>query len=280
MQRTYTPHWEDYELIDAGNNKKLERWGNIITIRPERNAYFSPILPPQEWTKKAHFEFVEQSNNKGEWKTLKPNTPTAWQIGFKNCIFNIHLTKFKHLGIFPEQRTNWDFISKRLKNGDQFLNLFAYTGAVSLIANTTGAKVYHCDSLKQIISWAKSNMEDSHQTDIYWVLDDALKFAQREVKRGHQYQGIIMDPPAFGIGTKKERWKIENKFQELVNIASQLLQPEGLLIINTYPPKLKEEDIIQTVNSIFPSKKIEVSKLAIKSTTGKTIEYGELTRIY
>ena len=280
MQRTYTPHWEDYELIDAGNDKKLERWGNTITIRPERNAYFSPILTPQEWSKKAHFEFVEHSTSKGEWKILKPNTPKEWQINFENCVFNLHLTQFKHIGIFPEQRSNWDFITKQLKSDDQFLNLFAYTGGASLIANAVDANVYHCDSVKQIIAWAKENMESSHQTDIHWVLDDALKFAQREVKRNNKYQGIIMDPPAFGIGAKKERWKIENKFNELVNIASQLLQPDGFLIINTYSPKLKEETIIKTVHAIFPSKKIEVSKLAIKSTTGKTIEYGELTRVY
>lgn len=280
MQRTYTSHWKDYELIDAGNDKKLERWGKIITIRPERNAYFSPVLSNQEWIKKAHFEFIEHSSNKGEWKTLKPNTPKEWQISFKNCVFNLHLTKFKHIGIFPEQRYNWDFINEKLNKGNQFLNLFAYTGGASLIANSIGAEVYHCDSVKQIISWARKNMESSHQTDIHWVFEDALKFAQREVKRNNKYQGIIMDPPAYGIGAKKERWKIENKFQELVTVANQLLHPNGFIIINTYSPKLKEENIIKTVNSIFPNKKVEVSKLAIKSTTGKTIEYGELTRIY
>lgn len=287
MKRTYSNHWSDYELIDAGNNKKLERWGEIITIRPDRNAYFSPILTNKEWLQKAHFEFNEAVSadrqitpNKGSWKKLKQNAPTEWSITFKNISFNLKLTKFKHLGIFPEQRTNWDFINKNIKPNNKFLNLFAYTGGASLIAKSSGADVFHCDSVKQIIAWTKQNMESSHLSDIRWVLDDALKFATKEVKRGKKYDGIVMDPPAFGLGAKKERWKIENKFPELVKVASDLLSDNGFLIINTYSPKLKEEVIQQVVSQYFPNKKIDISKLSIKTTTGKTLEYGELTRVY
>lgn len=280
MKRTYSQQWEDYELIDAGNDKKIERWGEMITIRPDRNAYFSPILSMKEWKEKAHFEFIEEGSTSGFWKELKPDLKKTWKINYKASIFNLQLTKFKHIGLFPEQQTNWEFINKRLKKSDRFLNLFAYTGGASLNANLTGANVYHCDSVKQIISWAKKNMEDSKQSDIHWVLEDALKFANREVKRGNHYQGIIMDPPAFGIGIKKERWKIEHKFHELVRLAKTLLTPEGFLIINTYSPKLKEKEILSIINTSFPRKTIEVSKLCLKSTTGKTIEYGELTRVY
>jgi 23S rRNA (cytosine1962-C5)-methyltransferase len=280
MKRIFSSHWSNYELIDAGNNKKLERFGDTITIRPERNAYFSPILSNQEWKQKAHFEFIEESTNKGFWKTLKQNAPKEWQISYKNCVFNLHLTKFKHIGIFPEQQTNWDFIKNQLKKNNRFLNLFAYTGGASLIANAAGADVFHCDSVKQVITWSKKNMESSNQTDIHWVLDDALKFATREVKRDNKYDGIIMDPPAFGLGAKKERWKIENKFPELVQVASQLLSQNGFLIINTYSPKLKEDDIQNIIKEYFPSKKIEINKLSLKSTTGKTLEYGELTRVF
>ena len=280
MKRIYSSHWSDYELIDAGNNKKLERFGNIILIRPERNAYFSPILSNQEWKQKAHFEFVEESSNKGIWKTLKQHTPTEWQISYKDCVFKLRLTKFKHIGIFPEQQTNWDFIKNHIKKDTRFLNLFAYTGGASLIANSIEADVFHCDSVKQIISWSKENMESSKQSDIHWVLDDALKFATREVKRGKKYDGIIMDPPAFGLGAKKERWKIENKFPELVQVASQLLSNNGFLIINTYSPKLKEENIQDVVKEYFPNKNIEINKLSLKTTTGKIVEYGELTRVY
>ena len=280
MKRVYSSHWSDYELIDAGDNKKLERWGNIITIRPDRNAYFSPILSNNEWGRKAHFEFIEERTNSGHWKELKQNTPKEWQISYKNAVFNLRLTQFKHIGIFPEQQTNWDFIKNHIQKGEKFLNLFAYTGGASLIANAAGANVFHCDSIKQVISWSKKNMESSSQSDIHWILDDALKFATREVKRNKTYQGIIMDPPAFGIGAKKERWKIENKFSELVQLASQLLSKNGFLIINTYSPKLKEEEIKDTVQHYFSSKTIEINKLSLKTTTGKTLEYGELTRVY
>jgi 23S rRNA (cytosine1962-C5)-methyltransferase len=280
MKRIYSSHWSDYELIDAGNNKKLERFGKIVLIRPERNAYFSPILSIEEWKQKAHFEFLEETSNKGIWKTLKQNTPKEWQINYKKIVFNLRLTKFKHIGIFPEQQSNWDFIKNHINKEDKFLNLFAYTGGASLIANANEANTFHCDSIKQVITWSKENMESSNQSDIHWVLDDALKFATKEVKRGKKYDGIIMDPPAFGLGAKKERWKIETKFPELADIASELLSQNGFLIINTYSPKLKEEEIYPIIKKSFPNKKIEINKLSLKSTTGKTLEYGELTRVY
>jgi len=280
MKRIFSSHWADYELIDAGNDKKLERWGDIITIRPDRNAYFSPILSIKDWKEKAHFEFIEETTSKGVWKTLKKNSPKEWQISYKKCVFNLRLTQFKHIGIFPEQQTNWDFIKSNLKREGKFLNLFAYTGGASLVANSVEGDVFHCDSVKQVLSWSKENMESSKQENIHWVFNDALKFATKEVKRGKKYDGIIMDPPAYGIGAKKERWKIESKFPELVKVASELLNKNGFLIINTYSPKLKEEKIYDIVKDYFPSKKIQVDKLSLKTTTGKTLEYGELTRVY
>jgi 23S rRNA (cytosine1962-C5)-methyltransferase len=287
MERIYSNHWADYELIDAGNNKKLERWGKIVTIRPDRNAYFKPVMSLKEWNQKAHYEFVEVTKNTGIWNSLKKDFPISinnesanWKINYNNCVFNLRLTKFKHLGIFPEQQTNWEFINKQLSNNSKFLNLFAYTGGASLIANSKNSDVFHCDSVKQIITWAKSNMEASNLEGIHWVLDDALKFATKEVKRGKKYDGIIMDPPAFGLGAKKERWRIETKFHELVEIASKLLSENGFLIINTYSPKLKEEVIHNTVKKHFPSKNIDIKKLSLKTTTGKSLEYGELTRVY
>ncbi len=279
MNRTFAKQWNDYELIDAGNDKKLERWGKIVTIRPERNAYFKPQLSKKEWYNLAHFEFKEQTRSKGEWLSLK-DAPTQWQINYNHLVFHLKLTQFKHLGLFPEQQTNWEFINEHINSKQNFLNLFAYTGAASLIATAKGANTFHCDSVKQVINWSKQNMELSGLSGIHWVLEDALKFAQREVKRGHQYNGIVMDPPAYGIGAKKERWKIEHLFPQLIETASQLLTPKGFLIINTYSPRLTQTDIIPILKAHFKNKTINVSKLCLKTTTGKIIEYGELSRIY
>lgn len=279
MSRIYANAWEDYELLDAGDSKKLERWGQIITIRPDRNAYFKPGSDLSVWKRQAHFEFLEHSANAGEWVELKKGTPREWQIRYKQITLQLKLTKFKHLGIFPEQSANWDFVSEHLTEGDRFLNLFGYTGAVSLVARAKGATVYHCDSVKQIINWGKENMAASGLSDIHWILEDALKFAQREVKRGNRYKGLIMDPPAFGLGANKERWKIEDKFSELLEMASNLAQPNGFIIVNTYSPRLNEAQILQVADGLFSTKRLEVNKLSLRSTTGKTLEYGELTRV-
>jgi len=279
MKRTFTAPWHDYELIDAGNNQKLERWGNVVTIRPEMNAYFEPVLSKKEWLAKAHFEFIESSSSAGEWKALQGDLAHDWQITFNNITINLHLTKFKHVGLFPEQRANWDFIANNLKAGDRFLNLFAYTGVASLVARDQDAEVLHCDSVKQIIKWGKENMESSGLTDVHWVLEDALKFAQREIKRGKQYQGLIMDPPAFGIGAKKERWKIENKFPELIQAALALRAKGGFIIANTYSPRLDAQRIREITDELCNGEKVEVTTLSVKSQTGKILDYGLRTVI-
>ncbi|WP_413694121.1 class I SAM-dependent methyltransferase [Psychromonas sp. KJ10-2] len=162
--------------------------------------------------KKAHFEFIESSSSAGEWKALQGNLEHDWQIKFNNITINLHLTKFKHVGLFPEQRVNWDFIAENLTTGDRFLNLFAYTGVASLVARDQGAEVLHCDSVKQIIKWGKENMESSGLTDVHWVLEDALKFAQREIKRGKKYQGLVMDPPLLVLVRKKNVGKSKINF--------------------------------------------------------------------
>lgn len=279
MSRLYSQHWRDYELLDAGGDKKLERWGSVITIRPDRNAYFRSVQSFVDWQQQADFEFLEHSNTAGEWKQLKKGSPTSWTIEYRKIKMNLHLTKFKHLGIFPEQQANWEFIEQNLKEGDRFLNLFGYTGAASLVAKVNGADVFHCDSVKQIISWGKQNMESSGLSDIHWVLEDALKFAQREVKRGKKYKGIIMDPPAFGIGAKRERWKIEDMFPELLGTALQLKEDDGFVIANTYSPRLEAKQILQIASELGCSGKAGVETLCLRSTTDKIIEYGQRTLI-
>lgn len=159
MNKLYTSGWPDYELIDAGGGKKLERWGDVITIRPEVQAYFKSGKSFDQWRTMAHWEFLPKGAQSGTWKALKKDAPKEWTIAYKDLRFDLQLTKFKHVGLFPEQRVNWDFISDHLSQDSKFLNLFAYTGAASVVAKSAGAETLHVDSVKQLISWAKENME-------------------------------------------------------------------------------------------------------------------------
>jgi 23S rRNA (cytosine1962-C5)-methyltransferase len=277
--RIYTQPWKDYELIDAGGGKKLERWGSIITIRPEVQAYFKTEKTFKEWEQVAHWEFVVKNNQSGTWKALKKEIPKEWSIAYNSLKFQLELTKFKHVGLFPEQRTNWDFIQKNLQPEDKFLNLFAYTGAASCAGKSVKAEVLHVDSVKQLVTWARKNMDSSGLEDIKWVVEDALKFAEREKKRGNKYQGILMDPPAWGIGAKGEKWKLEDKIDELLATASTLLARNGFLLMNTYTPTIDFRTIERLARKHFPKKKWEVKELWMKTTSGKDLYFGNLLRV-
>lgn len=278
--KLYAEGWQDYELIDAGNGKKLERFGNIVTIRPELQAYFPPVLTPKEWQQKAHFEFVETGKSKGVWKALKRHPLShKWTISYQAITLQLELTKFKHVGLFPEQNSNWDFIAEQLTSSSNFLNLFAYTGAASLVAKSTGATVTHVDSVRQLVSWSRENMELSQLDGIKWIVEDALKFAQREVKRGNKYDGIIMDPPAFGLGAKGEKWILEEKLPELLQAAKSLLNEKGFLILNTYSPKMGLKQVDYLVKQHFLPSHYQLSELWMKTTTGKKLFYGNLLRV-
>ena len=279
LPRIFSSGWDDYELIDAGGGKKLERWGKIITIRPEVQAYFHSGLPFTEWRTIAHWEFVEGKNQQGKWKALKKDVPSSWIISYKRLKFNIELTSFKHLGLFPEQQTNWEFLDQKLESDDRFLNLFAYTGAASCFARKKGADTFHVDSVKSMIGWAKSNMESSKLLNIRWVHEDALKFVQREVKRERTFKAILMDPPAWGLGAKGEKWKLEDKIDELLGATSQVLDENGFLIMNTYSPSVDGTLIKELAELYFPDKKIEVAQLYMESKSEKTLYYGELLRV-
>jgi 23S rRNA (cytosine1962-C5)-methyltransferase len=265
--------------LDAGGGKKLERWGNIITIRPEMQAYFHSGIPYTEWRTLAHWEFVEEKGQTGKWKNLQKDSPKKWSIGYKRLKFNLELTNFKHVGLFPEQQNNWDFISSRLNEGDRFLNLFAYTGAASCIARNTGADTFHIDSSKNALAWAKSNMDESKLLNIRWVHEDALKFIQREAKRGNKFNGIVMDPPAWGIGAKGEKWKLEDKIDELMSAASEVLDKEGFLVMNTYSPMVDVTFITELSEMYFEGMKKEISELYMETKTDKFMYFGNLLRI-
>jgi 23S rRNA (cytosine1962-C5)-methyltransferase len=277
-EKIFTNFCDNYELLDAGGGQKLERWGEIITIRPERQAYFKSEIPFTEWEKQAHWKFVEKSNLKGTWKNLNP-APKTWLFETRGLKFQLELTQYKHLGIFPEQEINWEFIDKKLHQGKRFLNLFAYTGASSLIAKNKGSEVLHVDSVKQLISWAKINMELSGLNDIKWVVEDALKFAQREARRGNSYDLIQMDPPVWGLGAKGEKWKLENKLEDLIKTSHSILNSKGWLILNTYSPSVKLEETQRIAEKIFKKRAEICSGLWMKTKTNKDLYFGDLIRI-
>lgn len=278
--KQYSLAWDSYELIDAGGGKKLERFGELILIRPELQAYFKSEIPFTKWAEMADWEFVEDKK-KGYWKNIqsKENLATVWDASYKGLKIKLELTKFKHVGLFPEQNSNWETITQKLQKGDKFLNLFAYTGAASLVAKQMQAEVFHVDSVKQLITWAKENMEKSELSDIKWVLEDALKFAQREVKRGNKYDGIIMDPPAFGLGAKGEKWILEEKLPFLLEAASQLLSKNGFLIVNTYSPKITLKQLENIATRFFDKSEISLTELWMKTKTGKDLFYGNVLNV-
>ena len=244
MELLSPDRWKDYELIDCGAFEKLERFGKFITIRPEPQALWPKVYQEREWEKLAHVKFIPKSSSNGEWKKLK-EMPDQWQIGYelqsekskdyKDIIFRLGLTAFKHVGVFPEQAVNWDYIYSYLKKIQQpkFLNLFAYTGGASLAARAAGAEVTHIDSIKQVVNWANENMQKSNLDNIRWIIDDALKFVKKETRRGNKYQGIILDPPSYGHGPAGEKWKLEENISEMMQAVLQLLDPDKhLLILN------------------------------------------------
>jgi 23S rRNA (cytosine1962-C5)-methyltransferase len=241
MQLLSPTHFPDYELIDCGDFEKLERFGKYMTIRPEPQAVWAKVYSSQEWEKQAHVRFVPRSSSSGDWKKLK-QMPDQWEIAYpvqkkQEIVFRLGLTSFKHVGIFPEQAVNWDKIYSFLeqKPKARFLNLFAYTGGASLAAKAAGADVTHVDSIKQVVTWANENMQKSKLDNIRWLVDDALKFVKKEIRRGNLYQGIILDPPAFGHGPNGEKWKLEDNILEMMESVLQLVDPQQhLLILNAY----------------------------------------------
>jgi 23S rRNA (cytosine1962-C5)-methyltransferase len=284
-----SPHlWTDYELIDCGDLEKLERFGNIILIRSEPQATWPKALPQTEWNKRCDIHFKSKSTTSGEWFKKSKSAPDTWNISYKNKEVDIKLqlklTKFKHVGVFPEQAVNWDYISSTLKSfknkNPKVLNLFAYTGGASLVAKAAGADTTHVDSIKQVVTWANANQELSGLRDIRWVVEDALKFVKREIKRGNTYNGIILDPPAYGHGPKGERWKLENHLTEMVQDVIKLLDPkEHFLILNTYSDGILPSDIHTLITSSFPQvNNLETGELYLQSLTNKKIMLGSFGR--
>jgi 23S rRNA (cytosine1962-C5)-methyltransferase len=291
MIQLLTPtHWKDYELIDCGDFEKLERFGNTVLIRPEPQAVWSKALPETEWQRLHHIKFKGRSATAGDWLKKNQKIPDRWHIEYKNdeaaIKFRLALTSFKHLGIFPEQAVNWDYISKNIKSfktsEPKVLNLFAYTGGASLIAAAAGADTTHVDSIKQVVTWANENQELSGIKDIRWVVEDALKFVKRELKRGKKYNGIILDPPAYGHGPNGEKWKLEDHINEMMHDVVELLDPEEhFLILNTYSLGFSSIIIENLIKSAYPKvENLEIGELYLQATAGPKLPLGVFGKFY
>jgi 23S rRNA (cytosine1962-C5)-methyltransferase len=284
-------HFKDYELIDCGDFEKLERFGKYITIRPEPQAVWNKVLSEGEWNRLAHVRFQPKSSSAGTWVKLK-EMPDQWRISYDladiKIMFRLGLTSFKHVGIFPEQAVNWDFIYsqiQKLKNNTpepKVLNLFAYTGGATLAAKAAGADVIHLDSIKQVVSWSKENMDLSGLNNIRWLVEDAMTFVRREVKRGKKYNGIILDPPAYGHGPNGENWKLEEMINEMIHGVAELLEEkESFLVLNTYSLGFSALIIQNLLIEAFGKRGVnaEFGEIYLQATSGVKLPLGVFGRL-
>ncbi|MEI8047882.1 MAG: class I SAM-dependent methyltransferase [Bacteroidota bacterium] len=288
MQLLTPSHFPDYELIDSGSFEKLERFGQYVIIRPEPQAIWNRSMSEAEWDKmsSAAFKLEKNDTEKGRW-ILKKGMPEQWRINYTYKLMNFNvrlgLTSFRHIGVFPEQAPNWDYIYDKVSatpHHSKVLNLFAYTGAASLAARAAGAEVVHVDSVKPVISWARENMENSQLTDIRWVVEDALKFVQREVRRGNTYSGIILDPPAYGRGADGEKWILDDNLNEMIMLCSKLLLPkDSFLILNMYSIGFSALVGNNLINSYFNrGDNNDFGELYLSDNFGKKLPLGTYLR--
>ena len=234
--------WKDYEVIDTSCGEKLERWGNYILVRPDPQVIWNTEKRAEEW-RKCNGHYHRSNKGGGSWEFH--NMPDVWQINYKNLKFNLQPFKFKHTGLFPEQAVNWEWSGQKIKNAGRsikVLNLFAYTGGATIAAAAAGASVTHVDASKGMVTWAKENLAASGLSNapVRWIVDDCVKFVERETRRGNKYDAIIMDPPSYGRGPKGEIWKIEEKIHPFIQLCAKLLSDTPLFfLINSYTTGLQ-----------------------------------------
>lgn len=230
--------WKDYELIDCSGGERLERWGKVILVRPDPQVIWSPERTHPLW-REANAVYTRSSSGGGAW-SVRHNMPDAWKIGYGDLAFNIRTTGFKHTGLFPEQAVNWDYTASIIKSAGRpvsVLNLFGYTGAATVAALKAGASVVHVDAAKGMVQWARENAKASgvEGCPVRWIVDDCVKFAEREIRRGNTYDIIIMDPPSYGRGPGGEVWKLEDEVYRFVELCTRLLSKNALMmLINSY----------------------------------------------
>lgn len=238
--------FDDYELLDCSNGQKLERWGNVILLRPDPQIIWDNGNLSEKYKSKINAIYHRSSKGGGAWENLK-KTPSSWQIKYKDLTFNIKQMGFKHTGLFPEQASNWDFMMNKIKKSNRpiaVLNLFAYTGGATVSCLKAGASVVHVDSSRGMVDWAKENVKSSNLTDakVRYIVDDVLKFVEREARRGHKYDAIVMDPPSYGRGSNGEVWNIEKDLNHLLNACMKILSNQPLFfLINSYTTGLSSK---------------------------------------
>ena len=231
-------NWQEYCLIDTADGQRLERWGDVTLIRPDPQIIWKGEGEAPEWNT-AHAKYNRSSSGGGSWD-FRRKLPESWQIHYRDLTFMVKPTGFKHTGLFPEQAVNWDYCMNEIRSANRpinVLNLFAYTGGATLACAKAGASVCHCDAVKGMVDWARTNAKLSGLSDkpIRWIVDDAVKFIGREIRRGTRYDGIILDPPSYGRGTNGEMWKLEDSIYDLMMSITQLLSDKPLFILlNSY----------------------------------------------
>lgn len=299
--------WKDYEIVDSGNFEKLERFGKYYLMRPEPKALWDRTLSLQEWERTAHVRFKPGAGfgkagkeDSGSWEKLR-KMDEQWLIRYtgeqKGLDFSLRLglTSFKHVGVFPEQAPNWEYIYRNTseiadrnkaegKAAPKVLNLFAYTGAASLAAKAAGADVTHLDSVRQVVTWARNNMELSRLDNIRWVVEDALKFARREAKRGNVYQGIILDPPAYGHGPDGEKWKLDECLFDILKCTASILATENSFMVlnlysNGYSAMLGETAVRQAFGLPADMQGLECGELVLHDRFGKNLPLSIFVRL-
>ena len=263
-------NWKDYECLDAGNGYKLERWKDVILSRPESHADWSKNPKVKEW-KDVHAHY-QLSNGKGDWQ-FKQTLPETWNIQYKDLTFKVSPTSFKHTGLFPEQAANWDWMRKLIEREDReirILNLFAYTGGATMACSKAGAsEVVHVDASKGMIAWAKENQQlcglEDHK--IRYIVDDVLKFVEREKRRGRTYHGILMDPPSFGRGPKGELWKFEKQIIDLIDSCKELLDDDPLFfLVNAYTLGFSDDLLYKDLKFAFNKAKVVTGEIGLPIT--------------
>lgn len=283
IQVEYPDTLPDYTLLDSGNGEKLEMFSGYTIIRPDPRAIWQKSKVGSAWDS-ADAKFVRTGPDNGSWNIVN-QSPTPWHFHYKDCTFLLRPTNFKHVGIFPEQAVNWNWMTHIIGNRTPtLLNLFAYTGAATIIAAKHGAQVTHVDSVKSTISWAHENYTLSHADPdrVRWIEDDAYKFATREIKRGKTYDGIIMDPPRFGRGNHGEIWKLENDLPKLLAAVKQILSPNPLfMLINAYTADMSSLVLQHLMSDVMKGRDgtITSGELATKElSSGRLLPQGIFAR--